>query len=250
MDISVVLNAHHEGMLAHPSCSSIELAKAFAEEAGISVEVLVIVDRPSPETTGFLAHRCPKEWKIVRVEFGDPGSSRNEGVRLAKGRWIAFLDADDLFGVNWLRDAYRAAESDPREVVWHPEINIRFGAANYVFYHADMEEDGFELAGLVCENCWSALCFARKQLIQEVPYPRTKRDNQIGFEDWGWNLAVITRGAIHKVVPGTGHIIRAKEQGSQVATDSNARSIPAPCGPLVHWLHQRAPVTRGVEETA
>src|SRR5579862_10021193 len=119
MDITVILNAHHEGMLAHPSCISVELAKALAENAGISVEVLVIVDRPNPETTKFLAHRCPKEWKIVLVDFGDLGLSRNEGVRLARGRWIAFLDADDLFGVNWLRDAHKAAENDPRKIVWH-----------------------------------------------------------------------------------------------------------------------------------
>src|ERR1700747_3739123 len=102
MDITVILNAHHEGMLAHPSCSSLESAKGLAEEAGISVEVLVIMDRPNPEKTEFLAYRCAKEWKIVCVDFGDLGLSRNEGVRLARGRWIAFLDADDLFGVNWL----------------------------------------------------------------------------------------------------------------------------------------------------
>jgi hypothetical protein len=53
--------------------------------------------------------------------------------------------------------------------------------------------------------------------------------NGIGFEDWGWNKAVIAAGALHKVVRGTGHAIRAKRQ-SLVRMTAAAEAIPAPSG--------------------
>ena len=168
----------------HPSCSSIEMAKTVAEKTGIAVEVRVMLDRPNAETAEFFSHRAPSDWKLSRVDFGDLGHARNEGVRLASGRWIAFLDADDLFGKNWLVAAYTAAVNDRRLVVWHPHINIYFGQDHRIFEHLDMDDDSIDVSGLMCSNYWTALCFAPRTLLEKTPYPETQHGRQIGYEDW------------------------------------------------------------------
>jgi hypothetical protein len=228
MEITVILNGHKEGILAHPSCGSIEAAIGLAREADISVEVLVVLDRPDRETTEFFANRMPSDWSLRTVDFGDLGMARNEGVRLANGHWIAFLDADDLFGKNWLLEAHRAALSDKRLVVWHPDVNLFFGQGHRIFKHRDMDEPDFNALGLVCSNFWTALCFTRRSLLLQTPYPRTQLDRQIGFEDWSWNIDVLNRGAIHKTVPNTGHFIRLKGDGSLARQTAAARCIPHP----------------------
>ena len=239
MDITVILNGHREGLLANSSCSSLELAMAAAEKAGIAIEVLVILDRADGVTAEFFHNRVPADWKLVRVNFGDLGHSRNEGVRLASGRWIAFLDADDLFSVNWLLSAFVAAENDNRLVVWHTEFDILFGREALIFKNYDMDRDKFDVELLIGKNMWSALCFSPKKLLLSCPYQETQRVKQIGYEDWAWNQAVLGCGAIHKTVSHTCHFIRLKEIGSLNLEANAARCIPWPSDYLLKILRQR-----------
>ncbi|MDR2852450.1 MAG: glycosyltransferase family 2 protein [Burkholderiaceae bacterium] len=228
MDISVVLNMHREGLIAKPSFDSLMLAKAAAERAGIAVEVVVILDRPDETTAELAAQWMPSDWKKILVDFGDLGHARNEGASIATGKYVAFLDADDLFGSNWLQAAYTAAKQEKRRVVWHPEISIYFGVIRKVFVHADMDQAEADPVGLMCSNYWTALCFAPRDLLKELPYPQTQLGNQIGFEDWAWNQSVMAHGAIHKIVPGTGHLIRVKQNGSLMRQTSSIGCIPQP----------------------
>lgn len=227
--VTAVVNAHSEGLLAQPSIKSLGQARARAEQNGIQVEVVVVLDRPTAVTEEFFsdqAHLQP--WlRLVTVNFGDPGLSRNAGVSAAAGDWIAFLDADDLWGANWLVAAHSAAEADARSIVWHPEVNVYFGAEDKILVHVDMESPQFDVAGLAVRNYWTALCFAKRAFLLSVPYPATNLGHQIGYEDWGWNMETIARGALHKVVPGTGHVIRVRA-ASVVRRTTEAECLPRP----------------------
>jgi hypothetical protein len=121
------------------------------------------------------------------------------------------LDGDDLWGRSWLADAYFMAHADSRELVLHPEVNVYFGYDPHVFIHLDAESKDFDVGALALVNYWTSLCFVRTEFLVSHPYPETDLVAQIGYEDWGWNLKVMSAGAIHKCVPGTGHAIRMKQ---------------------------------------
>lgn len=62
---------------------------------------LIVVDDASPDTTGAVAAAlalADPRIRVVRMaENGGAGRARNHGIGLARGRHIAFLDADDLW---------------------------------------------------------------------------------------------------------------------------------------------------------
>lgn len=225
-DITAVITAHHEGMIAIPSLRSLQIATECAREAGLSVEVIAMLDRPDDVTVEVFrcAHEHVPGISVHTVNFGDPGFSRNEAAKIAKGKYIGLLDADDLWYSEWLREAFRAAEADPREVVWHPAANLYFGAEGrqHVFVHPDMDSPEFHISALAVTNCWTSLAFAKTDLFQRVPYTGTDLEGGIGYEDWSWNVDVIEAGAIHKIVPGMLHTIRMKQVS--VLNSTNARA--------------------------
>lgn len=230
MDISIVLNAHREGCLAHPTVLSLLACQAHAHARGVSTEVIVVQDNADADTLEYFRCHGDPGWRFEQTNFADLGQARNHGVACASGRFTAFLDADDLFSVNWLSSAFEAACKESRTVAWHPEINVYFGNAERVFYHADMDDEGWTAGNIVAANYWTALVFSATELLRTVPYPPSDLAHQIGYEDWAWNEATIAMGVVHKTVPGTAHFIRVKRQGSLLAQTNGLRSVPRPAG--------------------
>jgi hypothetical protein len=210
VDITVVLNVHSEGMLAHPTVLSLQKAKLHAERHGLTVDVLVVQDKPSSETLEYFSECKVLDFTNLLVAFGDLGLSRNAGTQAAKGKWIAFLDGDDLWGTNWLTACHSTAIGDMRNVVWHPEASQYFALEPHIYRHIDMEDPTFDLLTLMTNNYWTSLSFAGRDLYLSYPYPPTHLDKHLGYEDWSWNTHTISQGVLHKVVPGTVHFIRQK----------------------------------------
>lgn len=76
---------------------------------------VVIVDDGSTDGSVEIARRFRDRFERLEIlalgDSGGPGRARNEGARIARGRYLAFCDADDQVGPGWLAaigDAVRA----------------------------------------------------------------------------------------------------------------------------------------------
>lgn len=239
-DISVIVTAHHEGRLAHRTVQSLYSSVKYAKEKGLATEIIVVLDRPDENTIGYFSQYGKPELIIKTVDFGDPGLSRNYGITASSGKYIAFLDADNLFGADWLYKAFIYLEDNrDKEIVAHPEYHIIFEAKNLVWRQLSSSDADCHLENLIEFNYWDTVCVARRDILLKYPYAITTQVSGFGFEDWHFNCDTLADGIEHNVVPMTVHFSRAKKTGSQniFATQSNRLLRPTKLFEPEKFLH-------------
>lgn len=106
--ISIVIAAHNGAEFMDAALASIE-AQHFPDS-----EILLVDDGSTQEL------RAPAFVRYFRQARAGPAAARNHGIRESRGRFIAFLDIDDMWVPGHLRRLASALES-------HPEAGIAQG---------------------------------------------------------------------------------------------------------------------------
>ena len=221
-DVSVVMPAHHEGRLVHPTMRSIFRTVEYAQKLGILVEIVVVLDRADEETRRYFRQYENSKIVFEQVNHGDLGLTRNHGAQTAKGKYITFIDADNLFGLKWISNFYAHLERLGRDVVVHPEYHVVFEAENVLWKQISSTNPNFNPGIFMEYNYWDANCAAKRSLLLEYPYQPTTSSKGFGFEDWHFNCETIAAGIEHHVVPQTVHFLRKKKTGSLLASSFQA----------------------------
>src|SRR5690606_30977259 len=76
-----------------------EALNSVQEQSYKNIEVLVINDG-SKENVSLIKDKYDMDLRIINKENGGPASARNLGIEKSSGKYIAFLDSDDI----WLPD--------------------------------------------------------------------------------------------------------------------------------------------------
>jgi glycosyltransferase involved in cell wall biosynthesis len=88
-EVSLLMAAHSP----RPDWLRAAVASALAQ-AGCSFE-LIVVDDGSPEPVANLL--TDPRARVLRIDHAGLGAARNAGVAASRGRWLRFLDADDVY---------------------------------------------------------------------------------------------------------------------------------------------------------
>jgi glycosyltransferase involved in cell wall biosynthesis len=227
IDISVIVTGHREGIIVGPTIKSVLRAIDFVEEnLNVCVEIITVLDRSDHITKAMFECGFGSRAHIVEVNEGDPGVSRNHGIRIAKGKYISFIDADDLWSYNWLAKAYLSNIDFPG-AIWHSECNITFGKESNIWWHIDSENNFFDKNYLDWGNYWDALSFGIRDIYCKFPFRRNDLEGGFGHEDWDWNRLTYTAGIHHKPVLDTIHFKR-RRANSQMSRVYQSNSVVRP----------------------
>jgi glycosyltransferase involved in cell wall biosynthesis len=112
-DITVVIPTKNRWHLLKTT-----LASALSQE-GVEHEVIVVDDGSTDETPARVAQMTDPRLRVLRHEQSTgPAGARNDAIAEARGRWLAFLDDDDLWAPDKLRLQLEAGESSGAVLVY------------------------------------------------------------------------------------------------------------------------------------
>jgi dipeptidyl aminopeptidase/acylaminoacyl peptidase len=226
-DLTLIVTAHGETLVSGPTMESADVAVEAARAAGYSVQTIVALDKATQATTDYFHQPCFDHWERWEVHEGDPGRVRNILVPQASGRFIALLDADDLFSQNWLADGLGvlvAAEERGDRVIAHPEVNVVFDDGRYLLQNVDQDSPLFTPHFFYVRNAYDTLCLAPREAHLEVPYADRDIPSGLSKEDQQFAVETMSRGWRHVVVPDT-IIFKRRRDSSLMVESSNRKTI-------------------------
>ena len=101
------------------------------------IELICIDDASTDSTKDILREYQRKDHRIVTV-FNHlncgAGASRNFGLHIAKGKYVIFLDADDIFETNMLVEAYHRIETYKADICIFREDQFFHDSREYMPY--------------------------------------------------------------------------------------------------------------------
>lgn len=113
-DLTLIIPAYNEEARLPRTLAD---TKAYLDDWGINYRVLV-VDDGSRDATATLTSGYGRRFSTIRQANGGKGSAVRNGMLAARGRVIAFTDADLPYDLNALKSAYQTINSGKREIVF------------------------------------------------------------------------------------------------------------------------------------
>jgi glycosyltransferase involved in cell wall biosynthesis len=170
--LSVVIPAYNSARFIGEAIESV-LAQGHPE-----IELLVVDDGSTDDTADVVA-RHGKPVKLVRQQNSGAAVARNTGMRVARGRYVAFLDADDL----WLPGKIDAQLAHLEQ---HPDVSLCCtwfdllqpdSSGTYIVDANKSDRNALDGAGyskltyadllLDCE-VWTSTVVVRRELLDQV----------------------------------------------------------------------------------
>lgn len=191
IELSVVMPVHDEGILLDDAVRSVLNQQPSSRELP-EFEIVLVADRADACTMGIAkkhaAHR-PDRIRLVPND-GKPGAgaSRNAGIRASRGKWVGFLDGDDVWTDNSLAGRWDALSTHP-DAEWIGADFVDWDGADHAIpatgrlYHNDATrlllhrayESGIPqslhrpaAAFLAQALCWTGAVFVKKDLLHRV----------------------------------------------------------------------------------
>ncbi len=161
VEVSVIIPAYNAGQFVRQAVAS-ALQQTFP-----SLEVLVI-DDGSAQPVDWVVELDPARVRYHFKSNGGPSSARNLGARLARGRLLGFLDADDLWAAHKLRSQVDALDGRPRAAFAYGAFDGIDEAGTPVPRPAHFRPSGDIAATLFMYNCvTTSSVLVRRDLFQQ-----------------------------------------------------------------------------------
>jgi hypothetical protein len=224
VDLTVVVTAHDETTVSGPTMRSADLAILRAQERGYVVQRIIGLDAPSEATAAYFGQARFDHWDRRTLDERDLGSARNALMADCDGRYVAFLDADDLYSENWLAEGVAtldsAADRGVRAIA-HPEINVIFDGQRAILVNIDQGSPLFTPEYLYFRHYYDSLCLASREAHLEIPYVTRDVPNGLSYQDFQFTIETMHAGWRHVTVRDT--IIFKRRRDSSLVTESNTR---------------------------
>ena len=188
--VSVVIPAFNAASVIAETLDSV-CAQTFQD-----FEVIIVDDGSTDETAAVAREFCAADarFTLIQQPNGGPSVARNTAVEHARGEWIAFLDADDVWLPEKLARQMELFREDPRANFLFTNYYFWDGSRNFSAYYRQSrplpEGDAGRQLVFACVYGCSAVVVRRETLQAVGPF-----DPDLPFaQDWDMWLRIAERG--------------------------------------------------------
>ncbi|MCO5285903.1 MAG: glycosyltransferase [Chitinophagaceae bacterium] len=142
-----------------------------------SLHQVIVVNDGSTDPRTLEIFKTITQHQVVHKENGGLASARNAGISIAKGKYLLFLDADNLLTDGYLKKGVEVLDN-------HPEIDIVYGESEVIGSGKErLFTKPFDLQTLMSYNYIDACCLVRKRLFDDLG-GFDENMKIMGYEDW------------------------------------------------------------------
>lgn len=223
-DISVILNCHDEDTYVKPTFESLSIASDVARKAGLSVQIIVILDNAANSLIEIIEgfdYKSFDDKKIFEVSNRSLGLSRNTGIEHSAGEFIYVTDADDLISSNSILASYLEAtsfyEENKTHAIFIPEYLLSFGTKKcFTTYYPSKY---FSPCDYIAFHPFCSRIFAHNSLFKNRNYKNLNNSSGFAFEDWELNTEFLIDG--FSIVPVKDTILFYRQRQGSIMASNN-----------------------------
>lgn len=178
--VSVIIPCYNQYNYLQESIDSV-LASTYE-----NIEIIVVNDGSDEFSDELKKFTAPKTIIINQNNQG-LSSARNSGIKIAKGKYILPLDADDKIHPNYIEKAVNILEKQP-------QIGIVYCKAEFFGEkRGEWKIDEYKFPDILWTN--SIFCSALYKKADWEKVGGYKKEMNKGFEDWEFWISLIENGA-------------------------------------------------------
>ena len=208
--VSINIFCHNEGRLIRNSMNSVSSNIKRVKEvySKFEFEVNILIDSGDNDTYKEIERIKENSINLIELETKDLGTNRNIAAERARFDLVSFIDADDVWGKNWLIRSLNSINLGGNYIL-HPEFVFYFGEKPEIMIQENSDNWTFS-KDIENSNCWTSSVILSREIILKTPYQNKSKIRKYDFEDWDWNRRTLNEGYIHQVVPRTCHFVRRR----------------------------------------
>lgn len=182
---------------------------------------LIALDDGSTDATAELVRALAAEDPRIRLESqrnAGANATRNRAMSMARGRYITFLDSDDLKLPSYLADVHRAFEANPSAGLAYTDAYVLDHATRRIYRRTFIEAQGAydppppdrtEFLERLLETCFIPFSATtlRRSVVEEIGAFDPRLAGTDDYELW---MRVLARGHAAVRVPGTLAVMRRR----------------------------------------
>lgn len=151
---------------------------SIINQSNYPYELIIVDDGSVDDTYNFLKEYLGKlnlkfTYKIFRVKHKGPGAARNKGVREARGKWISFIDSDDIWSKDKISEMKKIIRSnDSTNFICHNEVFVSLtGEKKKLDYFSKYKPSEELVKQLFNQNLFSTSAVTcKKRLFNDIGY--------------------------------------------------------------------------------
>ena len=179
-----------------------------------SLEIIAVNNGSTDNSLNILnqfAKKYPDKVRVISIEHHNyAGAGRNKGMRLARGKYIAFSDSDDEMPDYAIEKMYKRAMETDAELVVGPHLNVKRRKSTLQRSYKNIDsKDIREYFAKIEPSPWGKLF--KKEFVEKIGF----MPEDFCFEDLAWYLVYITYVENVAYCPTIGYIYHERNN-SQV----------------------------------